>query len=659
MDLKKSWSLIALSAACGFAASAHSRGVSPYLPLNLAPGIERDISQVMLLAGKSNLRRPLAAAVVQDALSVACVKDAVLCDRVTSYLASYMADAGITQLTLSAAIGDSASAAALPNQHGMPATSNWNVAGIGYYQPSDYLLLGVGGVGYQDNFTPTGTMLSAGFDIAQLDIGYRDHWWSPMSDSSMLISTQAPTMPSITLSNYRLLTQFGFGYEVFLAQMSRQENISYFDATTSGSPKLTGIHLSLEPAVGYSLGVNRLIQYGGGARGGQGVSGFLDALLKNSNQPDVTNQSEEFGNSVASITSSTVFPAAIPFAINFEYAGEDNAYKGPYRLGDTAVSIGLEFPKLGRSFDATVEVSEWQNGWYIHHLYPDGLTNKDRVIGHWFGDQRQFGDALGGNSQMMRLGWRASSNDYWQVILRRLRNDSRWVPFGITPVSYETMHEAQLSYFTKWKGHEIDSDLSVGRDVFGKSFIRLSGAVDLVQSMPRNRRTGVDIDTESDSVSLFIDAGVHRTTLTKIFFSRELHQALPAESGVHVGLGARRSVSEHSDLGVRAELDRVDGSSLLSLRLLDYRYRFSSHIAVNGFFGVGRYQLELPAHGYYMGAGAQYMNVMPGWDMSLDYRHYEKMGRDKVLVNDPPIIFNTPRLYLDANGVSLYATRHF
>lgn len=613
----------------------------------------------MVLAGKSNLRRPLAAAVVQDALSVACAKDAFLCDRVKDYLARYMADAGIGQLKLSAAVDNSNSTETLPDQRGMSTSSSWNITGAAYYQPSDYLLFGVGGVGYDGNFTPTGTMLSVGFDVAQLDVGYRDHWWSPLSDSSMLISTQAPTMPSITLSNYRPLTQFGLTYEVFLAQMSRQENIAYFNSTTSGNPKVAGVHLSMEPAVGYSLGVNRLMQYGGGARGGQGLSGLFDALLKNSNRPDKAGQTEEFGNSVASITSNMVFSAAIPFAVSFEYAGEDNAYEGPYRLGDTAVSMGLDFPRLWQNFDVTVESTEWQNAWYVHHLYPDGLTNKGHVLGHWFGDERQFGDALGGNSQMLRMGWRASSDDYWQAMLRLLRNDSRWVPFGTTPVPYETMRELQLSYFSDWKGHEIGADLSVGRDVFGKSFMRLSGSVDLVQSMHRSQRLALDTDPGNDGTSLFIDAGVHRTTLTKIFFSSELHQALPAESGTHFGLGARRPVSANSDLGVRAELDRADGNSLLSLRLLDYRYRFNRHIAANGFFGVGRYQLVLPAHGYYMGAGAQYMDLVPGWDVSMDYRHYEKMGRDKVLASDPPVIFNTPRLYLDANGLSLYATRRF
>jgi len=41
----------------------------------------------------------------------------------------------------------------------------------------------------------TGTVVSLGFNWAQIDIGYRDHWLSPLTDSSTLIGTEAPTMP--------------------------------------------------------------------------------------------------------------------------------------------------------------------------------------------------------------------------------------------------------------------------------------------------------------------------------------------------------------------------------------------------------------------------------------------------------------------------------
>src|SRR2546430_5040179 len=106
----------------------------------------------------------------------------------------------------------------MPNQLGETAQSPFQVAGAAYIQPSAYALVNVGGVAYQGRETATGSVISVGFDWAQLDLGYRDHWWSPMTDSAMLISTEAPTMPSITLSNYDPLTRLGMQYEVFAAR---------------------------------------------------------------------------------------------------------------------------------------------------------------------------------------------------------------------------------------------------------------------------------------------------------------------------------------------------------------------------------------------------------------------------------------------------------
>jgi|ERR1019366_3462980 hypothetical protein len=71
------------------------------------------------------------------------------------------------------------------------------------------LLASVGAVAYAGRTVPVGSILSVGFNWAQLDLGYRDHWFSPMTDSSMLISTEAPTLPSVTLSNYEPLTRLG------------------------------------------------------------------------------------------------------------------------------------------------------------------------------------------------------------------------------------------------------------------------------------------------------------------------------------------------------------------------------------------------------------------------------------------------------------------
>jgi len=55
--------------------SAQARGVSPYLPMQMSPQIERQIEKVLILAGKPVMRRPIAAATVLDALPRACEVD--------------------------------------------------------------------------------------------------------------------------------------------------------------------------------------------------------------------------------------------------------------------------------------------------------------------------------------------------------------------------------------------------------------------------------------------------------------------------------------------------------------------------------------------------------------------------------------------------------
>src|SRR5436190_21015931 len=85
------------------ALSAHARGVSPYLPLQQSPEIERQIERLLILADMPIVTRPIAAATVFDALPKACERDAVLCAEIKRYLATYMRSAGITYASLSGA----------------------------------------------------------------------------------------------------------------------------------------------------------------------------------------------------------------------------------------------------------------------------------------------------------------------------------------------------------------------------------------------------------------------------------------------------------------------------------------------------------------------------------------------------------------------------
>ena len=128
-----------------FDAGAATRGVSPYLPLNLEPEIEAQIERVLILADKPVLRRPIAAATVLDALPKACAVDRGLCERVSRYLARYMHTTALTHASVEVAATHGANDV-LPDRYGLPTRSAWDASLAGYVQPSDYLLVNVGGV---------------------------------------------------------------------------------------------------------------------------------------------------------------------------------------------------------------------------------------------------------------------------------------------------------------------------------------------------------------------------------------------------------------------------------------------------------------------------------------------------------------------------------
>ncbi|HSC07097.1 MAG TPA: capsule assembly Wzi family protein [Steroidobacteraceae bacterium] len=610
-----------------------ARGVSPYLPLHLDPEIERQIERVLILGDKPVITRPIAAANVLDALPAACKFDAILCRNVRQYLERYIGTVGLDHASAEGASTDDVPVVALPDAHGMSTDSPWRVSALAHWQANDYVLLNLGGVAYDGGSVPTGSVLSVGFEYAQLDIGWRDHWFSPFTTSAMIMSTQAQTLPSITLSNYAPLTRFGLHYEVFLAEMEESDRIVFEDRFTSGNPRLAGLRFSIEPAPGWSLSANRMMQYGGGERGGNSFSDFLDALFKphqNDNANDNLSNEEEFGNQVAAWTSRFIFPGPTPFAVYFEYAGEDNSYEGNFRLGNASLSVGITFPRLWRRFDLTYEASEWQNGWYTHHIYLDGLTNEGHVLGHWGADLRQQDDAVGAQTHLLRLGWEPPFGGLLELRARTIDNED----YGVAV--YERGYDVGLAYSRGFKGVTFGVDLLAGRDVFGEDYSRLAGFVRFGDEWAGTGSALGDSDLERPlGAELFVEAGATASEVQIRLGDGSPKTRTDAAIAPHLGLGARRAVSRHSDLGVRLELDEVDGEYLLAVRAVDYRYRFSNPLALTAFAGAARYDLATPAYGYYIGAGMQWRDLLKGLDVNLDFKYADKVARDKLLPTDP------------------------
>lgn len=451
------------------ATAAHARGVSPYLPVNLSPEIERKIERVLLLAEQPTLTRPIAAATVLDALPRACERDAALCAEVRRYLTSLTRTAGISYAGLAAGVSAGADTP-LPNRHGMGSQSEYEASAALYWQPGDRFLVTAGALAYDGDTTPTGTVVSLGSEYFQVDVGYRDRWWSPFQDGAMLMSTQAATLPSITVSNYTPITRLKLRYEAFIAETSESANIAFGTGTTMGKPRLAGLHLSIEPLPGWSLGVNRILQYGGGDRD-DSLGELVDAFFNPSSRDNAGDPNAEFGNQVASLTTQFVLGEPLPVAVYFEYAGEDTSTNNNLRLGNTALSAGIAFPQLGERFSAAFEITEWQNAWYVHHVYRDGLTHEGRVIGHWGADWRLLGDGVGARSAFARMTWQSESGTAIETSYRQLDNED------YTGGNYETARQIDARYSRRWNQWFVGGEVTLGRDVFGESYSRVGAFI--------------------------------------------------------------------------------------------------------------------------------------------------------------------------------------
>lgn len=627
--------------------AAWARGASPYLPLNLSPEIERQIEQVLILADRPVLSRPIAAATVLDALPQACKVDKALCRRVRGYLNRYMRTVALDQASAEIAAANGATVP-LPNQRGLTSDSSWLVSAQGHWQINDYAILSLGGVAHADEAVASGSMLSLGFEYAQLDVGFREHWLSPFTSSAMLLSTEAKTMPSITLSNYMPITRLGLQYEVFLAEMGHSDRIAYQDGYTQGNPRLAGLRLAIEPVPGWSLAANRILQFGGGARGGTSFGDFFDALFKPSKYDNVDSVTQsQFGNQVAALTSRFIFPGSTPFSVYFEYAGEDTSYSTDYRLGNAALSIGIDFPRLWQRFDLTYEASEWQNGWYMHGVYQDGLANDGRVIGHWGADERRFTHEVGAQSHLVRVGWEPAFGGLLQLRARTLANEDY---FG---ADYRRAYDLTVSYSWPVRGFTVGTEVMAGRDVYGKSFGRVAGYARFGDDWAGNASVlGLEAGGRPAGAELFVDAGVNLSDVQIRLGDGSPTRTTGARAAAHLGLGARRPISEHSDLGVRLELDQIEDELLLAVRALDYRYRFDNPLALSVFAGAARYNLATPAYGYYVGAGVQWRDVLPRFDVGLDLRYADKVARDKLLPSDPAVN-PRPDVFYDISSATL------
>jgi hypothetical protein len=652
---RTAWAVLCLA---GLAANTgNAAGISGYLPLNLEPRLEHDVERLMVLADQPIMRRPIPLVAIEAAMPAACAVDEALCLQVQRELAPWMGRAALGMISFEAAIANAAQLTQ-PNERGAPADSHWQVAGQAYARVGEHAAFNIGAVAYPGRINPAGSFVSVGFSFAQLDFGFRDHWLSPLRDSAFLLSTEAPTILSATLSNSVPLTRARIQYEVFAGQLSHSDNIVVDRTTgqlTSGHPEVTGFSVSIEPVKGWSIGGARLMQFGGGRS--YTLAQLLRVLIGSAGGEAVGTNSE-LGNQQVSISSSLVIPGPAPMTVYVEYAAEDTFHSQAYRFGNGALSAGIFLPKLRPDLQLRYEYSNWEDVWYTHHLYLDGLTNQRLVLGNWGADWRTFGDGVGGQSHMLQLDWQRPSGATYGARYRTVQN-ARYNDLRL-PSDYHRAHLLQLTASAPWRTHELAAGLDLGRDMTGKNYGRLSLTLYMAGD---TRNNYLDYTATAGAVAAvprverFVEVGMLAGRLQYEQDVYEVPSRVTDERALHYGIGVRRSVSQRSDFGARLEIDNLHGHNLYSIRALDYRLRLGKHFALTGFFGFSRYELTTPAHGYNLGGGVQWRDVMPRWDISLEARYFDRIVRKKDSPAEPIIVW--PNEFYTMPGVGLSIARRF
>jgi hypothetical protein len=632
----------------------HASGAAPYLPLNLSPEIERKVERVLILAGQPAMTRPIPIAKIMVALPRARKLNPALCAQVEHYLNRYFKSAGVAYASGEVAAANH-STMTLPNERGERVDSPADASAMIFYRPFDHVLFNAGFDAYagtDGRITPDGTTASIGDEYVQLDVGWRDHWLSPLTDSSMLISTEAPTMPSITLSSQIPMGPIGFQYEFFVARMSSTHEIVYKNQLNDGAPKLAGAHLGLEPVSGWDIAGNATWQFGGGGRPSS-FRGFFDNIFSRTalaTSPGGGGSDSRFANRTVSITSAYTFPTPQPFETYVEYGAKDTLHGNRLRFHETSISAGVHFPELYKHFDLTIEASEWQNLWYTDYVWLEGLSQNGYTIGNWGADWRNFGDGVGAQSVMAQLGWTFPSGDEANVRIRTLQNRTDYLPNATYPaIDYSRASMLTLEYAQPRDGYTRGLQLDAGRDVYGKGYGRLAAFARFDGGSQTTDRSYEDSDSDeeteeetqsrSDSVERYVDVGIAegRLKLDLGGFSAAQEASAPLDKTVvspHVGIGVRKKVSANQDLGVQVEVDDFNSAAMLGLRIIDYRYRVDRHLAIGAFFGFARYAAPTPAQGYYEGVGVQWRDVIPHWDAALEARYFDHLQRDKLTSSD-------------------------
>ena len=293
---------------------------------------------------------------------------------------------------------------------------------------SEHLVLNLQGsyvVDPDDNkdWRADGSYIGVNFGNYMLSAGFMERWWGPGWDGSLILSTNARPIPSITLErNYtdpfktRLLSWMG----PWRASIAMGEAESHDVAVPN--VKFFAARLNFRPLPWLELGLTRTAQWCGADRPCDWDT-FVDMALGNDNSVQGGDPDDEPGNQMAGYDMRLRSPwKPLPLVFYTQWIGEDEAgglpskFIGQFGL-ETWGSAGSSTWRLRSEYSDTACIFTREQPQfdcaYRNALYPQGYAYRGRIIGHSMdNDSRMF--TLAG--LMTRAG-----GDVLSLTLRRVK----------------------------------------------------------------------------------------------------------------------------------------------------------------------------------------------------------------------------------------------
>jgi hypothetical protein len=242
------------------------------------------------------------------------------------------------------------------------------------------------------DFRPDGSYLGVNFGNFMLSVGYMERWWGPGWDSSLILSTNARPIPTVTLErNYtdpfksRWLSWIG----------PWRASIAMGRAEDSGVPvtdvRFFAARVNFKPRPWLEFGLTRTAQWCGGDRPCD-WSTFVDMVFGNDNQEEGGAVTEEQpGNQMAGYDMRLRSPwKALPVAFYTQWIGEDEAGGLPAKfiaqfgleswgsIGSAGWRVRLEYTDTACNFSRQEPIFGCA---YRNSIYPQGYAYRGRIIG--------------------------------------------------------------------------------------------------------------------------------------------------------------------------------------------------------------------------------------------------------------------------------------